>query len=329
MPEQDKINLNYCSENLDKINSLRDFLTSEISINPPQEGKIIITINVRNSAPKNPEGGEVVFIGVGLHIIDNSESGVNRGFEYWQQKIKISRLLYFTDFHQPSKEGTWFGTGAGESPSPNLTFDENSHGEVLFPGEIIEYQLRIDEADLPYLDIRVEGSVSQRHLFHISRPIYELKKWHKILVNETFLAIDKIDFFTPLVSIIKDAPILGVKTTIADINKLKAYVEKGLDIIDELRAKLNGVYESTQHRVLRDYMEKGIGNYLNSVAKAFETTSEALSSGDTGSIKQATDEMMRKVLVETEELKLQRANLISKFDIETKPGLLRRLLTKS
>ena len=88
-------------------------------------------------------------------------------------------------------------------------------------------------------------------------------------------------------------------------------------------------YRTSEKRIAALRVRPAIAVKNGFPPKAFETTREALSSGDTGNIKQATDEMMRKVLVETEEIKLQRANLISKFDIDTRSGLLRRLLTKS
>lgn len=325
MPEQSKIDIKYSFDNLEKIHSLRDFLMSEITINDNWEGKVIITVNIQNSAPKKRDGGEVVFLGVGLRIVDNSENSVVRGSEYWNQRIKLSRLLYHPELHQQFKEGTWFGTEASESPIPNLTADEICRGEVLFPGEIIEYRVLIEQADLSYLDVTVEGTVSERHLLHVSRPIYRLKERNKILLNQTFHAVDKTDFFTPLVSIVKEAPRLGPKASLADINKLRGFVEKGIAQIDELTAKLNEAYQLTQHKIMRDYIEKGIRNYLNSIARAFETTMEVLSTGDTGNIKQVTDEMVRKVLIETEEIKLQRENLISQFSIDTRPGLLRRI----
>lgn len=328
MPEQSKIDMKYSFDNLEKIHSLRDFLMSEVSINDTWEEKVIITVNVQNSAPKKNNGGEVVFLGVGLRIIDNSENFVIRGSEYWDQRIKFSRLLYHADLHQEFNEGTWFRSEGSESPILNFTPDEICRGEVLFPGEIIEYRVLLEQADLSYLDIRVEGTISPRHLLHVSRPIYRLKERNKILLNQTFHAVDKTDFFTPLVSLVKDAPRLGPKATLTDINKLRGFIEKGIAQIDELSAKLNEAYRLTQHKIMRDYIEKGIRNYLDSIARTFETTMEVLSTGDTGTMKQVTEEMVRKVLIETEEIKLQRENLISQFDIDTRPGLLRRILPR-
>jgi hypothetical protein len=164
-------------KNLRDIQSLRGLLKSEASISDPQEGKVIATIKVYNDAPVSPDGGDIVFLGVGLRIIIGSEEGMQRGSAYWLSRISKSRPSDNTELRRKYNEGTWFGSREGKGSFPEVTSDEQSHGEVLFPGESVVYEMKTSEAELPYLDIRVEGSVSRRHLLHISQPMEALKHW--------------------------------------------------------------------------------------------------------------------------------------------------------
>jgi hypothetical protein len=287
-----------------------------MSISDPQEGKVIATIKVYNDAPVSPDGGDIVFLGVGLRIIIGSKEGMQRGSAYWLSRISKSRPSDNTELRRKYNEGTWFGRREGEGSFPEVTSDEQSHGEVLFPGESVVYEIKTSEAELPYLDISVEGSVSRRHLLHISQPMEALKHWSQPLVNETFHAVDKIDFFTPLVAIANEVSALGPQTTFADIDKLKTEIEKGRTHLKAVIAEMDKVYHSAPNQKLRDYMKEGIGLYLKSAGMAFDATQEALSSGDMEKMKQAVDEMKGKLL-KTDDVKRQRAELMSQFGIDS------------
>lgn len=160
--------------NIKNIQSLRELLKSEMSISDPQEGEVIATIKVCNDAPQSPDGGEVVFLGVGLRI--GSEGNLKKGTAYWPKRIKKTRPSDCMELRRQYDKGNWFGKGGDERPFPDVTPDEQSHGEVLFPGETVVYDIKIPEDDLPHLDIRVEGSISRRHLLHISKLMDTSKK---------------------------------------------------------------------------------------------------------------------------------------------------------
>ena len=303
-------------KNLKDIQSLRGLLKSEMSISDNQEGKVIVTIKVYNDAPVSPDGGDIVFLGVGLRIIIGSGEGIQEGSGYWLSRISKSRPSDNTELRRKYNEGTWFGGRERVDSFPVVTPDEESHGEVLFPGESVIYEIKTSEAELPYLDIRVEGSISRRHLFHISQTMESLKHWSQPLINETFHAVDKIDFFSPLIAIANEVPTLGPQATFADIDKLKAEIEKGKAHLETVNTEMNKVYRSAPNQKLRDYMKEGIGLYLKSAGMAFDATQKALSSGDMDNMKQAVEQMKGKLLA-TDQIKRKRAELISQFGIDS------------
>jgi len=302
-------------KNLKDIQSLRDLLKSEMSIPNPEDGEVIMTIRVHNDAPESPDGGDIVFLGVGLRITVGSERGSQRGSNYWPSRVKKSRPSDHMELRQKYNEGTWI-RGTGDS-FPAATADEQSHGEVLFSGESVVYEIKVSEGVLPYLDIRVEGSVSRRHLFHISQPMEALKAWTQPLVAETFRAIDTIDFHSPLLSLVSVMPEFGPQTTFADIDAFRAVVEKSRDHLVEVGQELNNVYHSAPNQRLRDHLKNGIGQYLSLATKVCNKTLEALSGGDTKRMKEATEEMKTHLLT-SEEIKRWQADLMSQLGVDSR-----------
>ncbi len=301
-------------KNLKDIQSLRYLLKSEMSINDPEAGEVIATIKVYNDAPASPDGGDIVFLGVGLRITIGRESNRRGGVP----TPKWSRPSDRTELRQKYNEGTWIG-GTGGS-FPEATADEQSHGEVLFPGESVVYEIKTSRAELPYLDIRVEGSVSRRHLFHISQPMEALKAWTQPLVAETFRSLDALDFYNPLLSIIDMIPALGPQTTLAEIDAFKAVVEKAKAHIGKVWQELGNVSRSAPNQKLRDYMDKnknkGIGQYLASATQVCNRTLEALSGSDTKKMQEAAEEM-KAHLLKAEEVKRGQTELMSQFGIDS------------
>lgn len=301
-------------KNLKDIQSLRGLLKSEMFINGPEEGEVTAKIKVYNDAPASPDGGDIVFLGVGLRIIVGSERGRQRGRAYWPSRINKSRPSDRMELRQKYNEGTWVG-GTGDS-FPAVTVDEQSHGEVLFPGESVVYEIKTLRADLPYLDIRVEGSVSRRHLFHISQPMEALKAWTQPLVAETFRSLDAIDFYNSLLSIIDVMPALGPQTTISEIEALRTALGNAKDHVGKVMKKLDNVYHSAPNQKLRDYMKKGIGQYLTSATKMCDRTLEVLSGSDTKRMQEAAEEL-KAHLLKAEEVKRRQTELMSQFGIDS------------
>jgi len=300
-------------KNINDIQSLRGLLKSEMSISTPEGREVTAIVHVYNDESVSNDGGNIVFLGVGLRfVVDTEKDRGGRGTNYWPSRITRSRSLDNTELRHKYHEGNWVG-GTGDA-FPAVTADEQSHGEVLFPGESVEYEIKISESDLPYLDIRVEGSVSRRHLLYISKSIEALKKWTQPAVEEIFRGLNAIDFYSPLLSVIDSIPAFGPQTTLADINSFKLVVENAREHIDKVMKELNKVYHSAPNQRLRDYMKKGVGQYLTLATKVCDKTLEALSGSDMNKMKEAAEEM-KTHLRTAGEVKKGQADLESGFGI--------------
>lgn len=306
-------------KNLEDIQSLRGLLKSEMSIDGSEEGEVIAKIKVYNVAPESHDGGDIVFLGVGLRIVVGSERGSQRGSAYWPSKVNKSRPSDRKELRQKYNEGTWVG-GTGGS-FPEATTDEQSHGDVLFPGESVVYEIKTSRSELPYLDIRVEGSVSRRHLFHISQPMEALKALTQPLVVATFRALDAIDFYTPLLNMVDTMPNFGPQTTLAEIDAFKAAVGNAKVHVRKVWQEANDVGRSAPNQKIRDYLDKNIngtlGQYFLLATQICDKTLAALSSGDTRKMKETSEELKAQ-LHKAEEVKRRQADLMSEFGIESR-----------
>ena len=296
---------------LEQIQSLRDFLKSEMSIGDPEDGKIKAAIRVYNDAPASSDGSEVVFLGVGLIIIDGRENAHTN----WPFR---ARLLGKPDVNseerQKFKKGDYVIGGNG-ARFPAVTSDENSHGQALFPGESLVFEIDISEDQLPYLDIRVEGSVSRRHLLHLSRPMKTMEKWSQPRVAQTFEDLDKIDLYTPLVSLVEAIPEFSPQTTLADINAFREDIEKAIAHVKTTMPELNKVYHAAPNGELRNLMKQHIGKYLTTSERICQGVLKTLSSRDMGHMKASAEELKAHLLT-LEDATRAKADSISQFGIE-------------
>lgn len=145
------------------LQSLRNLLHSDISISKPEkmtfgreynlktpeQDGVEIIIKVQNTAPTSPDGGEVVFLGVGLRISDGREPHTMK----WVSTIKKSRPSDHQDLRQRYSIGSWLG--GNSSPFPAVTADEQSHGEALFSGESIVYEIKVPSSLSRYSGRRI------------------------------------------------------------------------------------------------------------------------------------------------------------------------------
>ncbi len=248
---------------------LRSWLHSDITISQPEtmnfavgnrnrpfEGEgVTITIDVQNTAPESASGGNVVFTGVGLRIIDVKVRSGSRNLTYGPNKTLEHEN---TELRQQFGRGQW----TSSKPFPAITPDEQDHGDVLFPRESIVYEMKVTPEDLPYLDIKVEGTISRRHLFHIVHEMEPLKQYAKPLLAKTFSDIDALNMLRPSLAAAGKVPILSSSTTLADIEAFRKTVNGIITHADNAMAELNKVYHATLNQELRDFMKQVIEKYI-------------------------------------------------------------------
>lgn len=299
------------TENIENVlQELHAYLHSRMLISESEEGSIGITIGVRNDAPVHKDGGQVVFTGVGLHIIDSSEKADNH--LRWTMNISLSRPTNLMGVRQSYRQGVWV---YGEQFTA-LLGNEQAFGETLFPGESVVYETKIPKDYLQYTEIKVEGTISQRHLFHISRTMPGLEKWTRPALVKAFKALTAVGIQYPIQIAIEAMPDFGGKTTLEEINTFKGVVKDAKSLIKPMMKVLNEVFHSAPNQELRDHMKQNVGHYLTSLEETFRSTLDALSSGKAEQMREAAESLNER-LATSEEINKKTLELKAGFGISS------------
>lgn len=139
-----------------------------------------IKVTVTNTAPIEPQWPSVVFTGIGLaaeYVTDlmkspARESKVRDIFRIMekQERLKVDRTNA-PKINPFRKEGV---VRVVNETFPHITNDESKHGDYLFPGQSITYEMSVTLKECPDInDMKfwVEGTISRRHLFHCNKEL--------------------------------------------------------------------------------------------------------------------------------------------------------------
>ena len=133
-----------------------------------------IKVTVSSTAPTEPEFPAVVFMGLALFV--NFKDNEEKILERWKgTNLPKVETKYAPQRIEPAKKPprNYFPRGNKEY-FPVITEDERSHGYYLLPGQHIIYEMNVLLAeclDLTDMKLWVEGTVSRRHLYHISKEV--------------------------------------------------------------------------------------------------------------------------------------------------------------
>ncbi len=310
------------------IATLRGYLHSEMSISqpkpmtfgrdsgvrPPDQEGVEISVTVRNDAPPSEHGGEVVFMGVGLRISDGREQGIESLRRLrWVRGIRKTPPSDRRDMLRKYEDGAWV-SGFGQGRFPALTRDEESFGDVLFPGESVVYEMQIPVAYLPYTKITVEGTVSRRHLLHFTQPMKGLEHWTRPLLVETFRALNAVDIHAPLLTATNGLPVFGPQTTLEQITACREALSEAINQIEPTMQTLNNVFHAAPNQEIRDHMKQIVGRHLGAIREACESAAQVLSSGDTTQMRNAAN-ALKQQLAASHEVDRKTLELMSRFGI--------------
>ncbi len=112
-----------------------------------------------------PKWPLIVFMGVGIAFNPKR----------WNNSIIMTRSTsYKVDLSKAPQGGAWSELRdkqhyekVNAEKYPMMTSNENKHGFILYPGQSITYETNVSPEDMKH--IRVEGTLSRRHLFHFNR----------------------------------------------------------------------------------------------------------------------------------------------------------------
>ncbi len=132
-----------------------------------------IEVTVSNIAPTEPNYPTVVFMGLAMFV--NFKDNEDKILHRWQHNNMPKVATKYAPRIKPAKTfpRNYFPRGNKEY-FPIITDDERNHGYYLLPGQHIIYEMNVFLAeclDLTDMKLWVEGTVSRRHLYHISKEV--------------------------------------------------------------------------------------------------------------------------------------------------------------
>jgi hypothetical protein len=271
-------------DSLSFLQSLQIYLNTQIELIGPQLSPIF-KIEIRNMAPEQPEWPKIVFTGVGLSLAHTGQDPqallpsrlkitMNRkpeekaqaiAFTPWQHDSKLEGLLKIVYGRLDHKE------------FPDITSDERDHGEVLFPGQSLTYEINPTPEILPYLQFRVEGTISRRHLFHYQEMFFMPEHITKPLVLSALVDFNAINLYSPLESVINAMPKFDSSTLLAEVQTFTSTLSNNITKIKSTQEELSAAFRQHQFSWFRAHIRAAF-IFLDRVSAALVRMKTAIES---------------------------------------------------
>lgn len=312
---------------------LRSYLNTQIEIIGDEQAPVI-KIEICNTATFIPDGPNIVFTGVGLSF---SHTGVDYGLlQNSIQKMKISRKpkeihdeTPTTPWKHDSKrkgllETTFNRTDHKEFP--DITTDERQHGEILFPGQSIIFEMGATIELLPYIQFKVEGTVSRRHLFHYEEIFLMPESITKPLVVNAFNDFNTLDLYGSVESVISMMPKFDSNTRLEEVQAFSRTISESIIKNKVTQEEIQKIWKDHQFRWFRAHLRVAY-IYLDRVNAVLAQLQEAIGSNssdkiaaeisetlalraDSNQLNSETKELMRFHHISEEELKKPSLHLV-------------------
>ena len=228
---------------------LRSYLNAQIELIGAEPTQVI-RVKIQNTAIPFPEWPKVVFMGVGLSLAH--AGGDTQAFRPSKLKIKISReseqevqKTATTPWeHDPKRErlAKIEFHRLDSKEFPDTTGEESAHGEMLFPGQSVIYEIDVTPDLLPYLQFRVEGNLSRRYLFRCEETFTMPLIVTKPLVLSALADFNTIDIHEPLEYVISSMPKLDGDTPLREIQAFSGIISSGTTKIEAAQKELQAVF---------------------------------------------------------------------------------------
>jgi len=310
------------------LESLRNYLSSEISIDSPNQStipensgktknidQVNVKVKVRNNAPPKDGYGELVFVGVGLTITCNA---TNQIFEKLKNTVKKHTVQQWQA--QPRSTVIWYvNTWVEEDwdEGYNTQKQKKIDGDTLFPGETKDYEFNVPFESLPYISIKVDGYISPGNLFHSGKMLPGFEKWSKPELTASVKDLINLNVFHPIKMVSSRIPEFGPQTTFEQITTFRNTLTEVKTEINNIKEAAGKVFKNHYYLEIISLYKEAIFPYLNSVEKTCDNVITALASGNMDKITESIKEL-KSNSDKSKEIEQKIRNLVLKSGIEPK-----------
>lgn len=233
-------------QSLAQINSLKAYLDSKVEI-VGTESQPIVKVTLVNSAPTDQDISKVVFMGIGLSAAVTAR---NAPLEVSMQNFRVIRNPVSPEVESPTTP--WNNDAKIKEFSsvnyrrfnnnwdfPDLTQDEQSHGEVLFPGQCLAFEFNVSPQTLPFLELRISYSISRRHLFHWQQSFTMPRHLIKPDLVNALSDFNRVPIYQPLETVLKLMPKFESKPKYEEVQIFSKSLVESSTLITSLQSELN------------------------------------------------------------------------------------------
>lgn len=206
-----------------------------------------VKIVVSNTAPAFPDWPKIVFMGIGLSVISLGETETISPRQLtsrevkpdetpalkgppWQQDDKFKGLLQIRHHRVHGQD------------FPDVTSDERTHGEVLFPGQSVIFEMDVPPQEVPYLQFCVDGTVSRRHLFHCQETLVMPETLTKPIAVAALRDLNAIELHRVMDSVIASMPDFNSDTRLAEVQAFSAALTNCMTEIKAIQEAVSKIW---------------------------------------------------------------------------------------
>ena len=306
---------------------LQGYLNTRIELTGTELAPVI-EVEIKNTAPFDPVWPKIVFTGVGLSLAETSAEP--RGLRHNNIRKRRGEItaakddkMVETPWQHDSKRQDLLKTHYNRLDSsdfPDLTPDENSHGEVLFPGQSVIYEIDVTNELLPYLQFKVEGTVSRRHLYHCVETFTMPEHIIKPSAINAFKDFKTIDIYGPLESVISLVPKFDSSTRLEEVQTFSKAISDSVRKNKTTQEEIQKIWRQHYYRWFRAHL-RSVFIYLDRVNAGLAQMQEAIGSnlpdkiaaeisaifalkGEATRLDSETKDLMQKYNISEEDMKL-------------------------
>jgi len=246
----------------------------------------VIKVEISNSAPEGPDLPKIVFMGVGLSLVNiggSTENFASRLKPRITRRTKADEIkANATPWENDSKRKGLLNTPyqrLDNNPFPDLMPNEREQGEILFPGDSIIYEIDVPRDLLPYLQFRVEGNISRRYLFRFEE-IFEMPEpLTKPLAINALADFNSIEIHKLLVSVIESIPDFTKDARLSEIHRFNTLLSENIVEVKTMQDNINNVFRQHSLNWFKAHLRAAY-IYLDIVKEALTRLKEAIESND-------------------------------------------------
>lgn len=230
----------------------------------------------------------IVFTGVWLTVDDERRRG---GLPDWVRSAKVGRVEAERPPYTVEQEREFEGVN-GHGAFQEVSGEERGigGGEVLFPGDVITFDVIVPASDLPYARFKVEGTLSTRHYLRVTRRLEAPAGYSRPPIVRALREFNLLRVHRPLQATLAGLPRFDGNTTLSEIEQFRKTLHAERDrIAQEFKSNL-GVTYPFPNRDTRNLIELS-AYYLRQVDISLEKLDQAVGNSDRAAIAKQVEEL--------------------------------------